>query len=219
MRLLISLTLVLSGTVWVYAFNEVLYLHDSPAPPTGDQSWNDQWSGNVAYPIGEYMDDITPFHSGSPLPWAVVTIPVDNTSHSDPNSAGSHLFCHDEPAHHYEDGDYDAYLWLKKKTAAAPYETIVVSVWDETLSGPLVNLVAGPASVVITDYTNWNEYHFHLPFVQSQLEPRIVLVISMLEWENAELSWDHTAHDSRLETPGCTGLESLTLGAIKAAFR
>jgi len=208
-RISLTLALFLLFGSLSSAYNEVLFLHDSPAPPTGDQAWNDQWSGGVASPMGEYMDDATPFHSAPPPPWATVMIPF-----------GNYLYCHDEPAHVYDDGDYDAYLWLKKSTPAAPYETIVVSVWDETLPGPLVNLIAGPTNVVITDFINWQEYHFHLPFVTSQVTPRIVLKISMLEWENAELSWDHIMHNSRLETPGvATGVESSTLGAIKAAFR
>lgn len=209
---LISLFLVIGFTS-----ADVLYLHDSPAPPTGDTIWNDQWSGSVASPMGEYMSKDLPYHSGSP-PWAIVNIPVDVTCHSDPNNVGAHLFCHDIADITYNDGDYDAYLWLKKTTPDAPYETICVSVWDETLPGPLVNLIAGPDCIQITDYTNWLEYHFHLQFVQSQQQPRIVLVISMLEWENAQLSWDNITHNSRLITPPVVSIQSSSLGKIKALF-
>ncbi|UCE26665.1 MAG: hypothetical protein JSW52_09995 [Candidatus Coatesbacteria bacterium] len=209
MRLLtlIAISFLLPG--FAFASVPVLYLHDSPAPPTGDQIWNDQWSGGVANPTGEYMDQNPPFHSTPPPPWAVVNIPVDP----------EFVVCHDVADVHYVDGDYDAYLWLKKTTAAAPYETIGVSVWDETLSGPLEDLIAGPTQIQITDYTNWQEYHFHLPFVESQDDPRIALVVSMLEWENAQLSWDHVDHPSRLVTPGATGINPTSLGNVKAVFR
>ena len=217
MRITALTTLVISLACGITFASTVIYLHDSPAPPTGNQLWDDQWSGGVANPMGEYMSGTGPYHSGTP-PWAVVAIPVDNTYHDDPNNIGGHLFCHDIQDVTYNDGDYYAYLWLKKTTPDAPYETICVSVWDETLPGPLSNLIAGPTLIQITDYTNWNEYTFHLPFVQSQQEPRIVLVVSMLEWENAELYWDHETHNSRLVTPGAVAVTPSSIGDLKALY-